>query len=375
MSSRLIVIISLSKIKDKLFMDKILTIIIPTYNMEKYLRHCLDSLIVPNMDKVEVLVINDGSKDSSSVIGHEYQDKYPQTFRVIDKENGNYGSCVNRGLKEATGKYVKVLDADDSFDTGNFKEYVDYLEKFDVDLVLNDFVYITQDNFVCAKYTGHLLPTNEIFPFKELGANCNMMMHAVAYKTDNIRNIPGGYHQTEGISYTDQEWIFLPMATVSSIVYFDKILYKYLIGRIGQTMDNSQMIKNIWMEAKGEKIMIKSYKKLAASTLNKDYLYVRLKNRLNVIYRTCLINRKSGSFNLKEFDSWLKEVAPELYNYCGTICVNSTKLGKSWPIVKLWRENKLYKNILFRLWNYLHNKKLYRNSTTTHIVYFENNHQ
>ena len=98
--------------------NKILTIIIPTYNMEQYLRKCLDSLIVSeeNMQRLEVLVVNDGSKDSSSAIGHEYEAKYPQTFRVIDKENGNYGSCVNRGLKEATGKYVKVLDADDYFD-------------------------------------------------------------------------------------------------------------------------------------------------------------------------------------------------------------------------------------------------------------------
>ena len=70
-------------------MNKILTIIIPTYNMEKYLRRCLDSLIIDEegMKQLEVLVINDGSKDSSSQIAHEYQDKYPDTFRVIDKEN------------------------------------------------------------------------------------------------------------------------------------------------------------------------------------------------------------------------------------------------------------------------------------------------
>ena len=99
-------------------MNKILTIIIPTYNMEKYLRRCLDSLIIDEegMKQLEVLVINDDSKDSSSQIAHEYQDKYPDTYRVIDKENGNYGSCINRGLKETTGKYVKVLDADDWFD-------------------------------------------------------------------------------------------------------------------------------------------------------------------------------------------------------------------------------------------------------------------
>ena len=89
--------------------------------MEKYLDKCLTSLIVSDdkMPLLEVLVINDGSKDRSSEIAHSYEQKYPQTFRVIDKENGNYGSCINRGLKEATGKYVKVLDADDWFDTNN----------------------------------------------------------------------------------------------------------------------------------------------------------------------------------------------------------------------------------------------------------------
>src|SRR5574344_1376419 len=130
-------------------MDKILTIIIPTYNMEKYLRHCLDSLIVPNMDKVEVLVINDGSKDSSSAIGHEYQDKYPQTFRVIDKENGNYGSCINRGLKEATGKYVKVLDADDWYDSDECLKLILYLiydNTSDVDFLYTNITYNNTNN-------------------------------------------------------------------------------------------------------------------------------------------------------------------------------------------------------------------------------------
>ena len=72
-------------------MEKILTIVIPTYNMQDYLRRCLDSLIVPEeqMQRLEVLVVNDGSEDNSSAIAHEYQDKYPDTFRVVDKENGN----------------------------------------------------------------------------------------------------------------------------------------------------------------------------------------------------------------------------------------------------------------------------------------------
>ena len=86
--------------------NKNLTIIIPTYNMQEYLQKCLSSLIVKKgLETLEVLVVNDGSKDNSSIIAHEFEAKYPGVFRVIDKENGNYGSCINRGLKEATGKY------------------------------------------------------------------------------------------------------------------------------------------------------------------------------------------------------------------------------------------------------------------------------
>ena len=104
--------------------EKLLTLVIPTYNMEKYLEKCLDSLLVSDnemLKTLEVLIVIDGAKDGSSAIGHRYQDLYPDTFRVIDKENGNYGSCINRGLKEATGTFIKILDADDWFDTKNFE--------------------------------------------------------------------------------------------------------------------------------------------------------------------------------------------------------------------------------------------------------------
>lgn len=90
-------------------MEKILTIVIPTYNMQDYLRRCLDSLIVPEeqMQQLEVLVVNDGSKDNSSAIAHEYQKKYPATFRVIDKENGN-----NESFYPSNDKYFIMFNLD-----------------------------------------------------------------------------------------------------------------------------------------------------------------------------------------------------------------------------------------------------------------------
>ena len=74
-------------------MGKVISIVIPTYNMEEYLDKCLSSLLINGMERVEVIVVNDGSSDGSLTVAQTYVDKYPESFIVIDKKNGNYGSC------------------------------------------------------------------------------------------------------------------------------------------------------------------------------------------------------------------------------------------------------------------------------------------
>lgn len=97
------------------------------------------------MEALEVLVINDGSRDRSSAIAHSYADRYPQTFRVIDKENGNYGSCINRGPKEATGKYIRICDADDWYITIELTKFINGLLSFEgtVDMIINNYTIVT----------------------------------------------------------------------------------------------------------------------------------------------------------------------------------------------------------------------------------------
>ena len=108
---------------------KVLTIIVPVYNTEKYIKRCLDSLDNKETNpKVEVLIVSDGSKDNSIKIAKEYEKKEPNTFKVIEKENGGHGSTINKGLELATGKYFRVLDSDDWVDNKNFIEYVKDLE-------------------------------------------------------------------------------------------------------------------------------------------------------------------------------------------------------------------------------------------------------
>ena len=219
--------------------NKKLTIIIPTYNMEKYLQKCLDSLLITDelLPLLEVLVINDGSKDCSSEIAHEYETKYPTIIRVIDKENGNYGSCINRGLKEATGKYVKILDADDEFITDNFAHLVKVLNEVDADVIISE-VFAHDEAGKRIHGSKRSLPPHHVVSFTDAFTKyglTGLFMHEIIYRRELL--IKMNYHQTERISYTDNEWAYIPMLNVHTLYYHDEEVYSYLRGRPGQTTD------------------------------------------------------------------------------------------------------------------------------------------
>ena len=231
-------------------MDKILTIIVPAYNMEKYLDRCLSSLIVGEvfMPQFEVLVINDGAKDRTSEIAHSYEQKYPQTFRVIDKENGNYGSCINRGLKEASGTFIKVLDADDQYNTSDLEAFIVFLYAVspETDCILNGVRYIDDEGNIIGEkyYSGE----PSVIEANDLSADSikSLSIHALTYKRSIFDN--HYYRQTEGISYTDLEWSFYPLQWLRCVSIFPSIIYIYTAQRDGQTVAPTTHCKNMWME-------------------------------------------------------------------------------------------------------------------------------
>ena len=91
---------------------KLLSVAIPSYNSEAYMRKCIESLLVGGED-VEILIVNDGSTDGTGTIADGYAARYPSIVKAIHKENGGHGSAVNAGLEHATGLYFKVVDSDD----------------------------------------------------------------------------------------------------------------------------------------------------------------------------------------------------------------------------------------------------------------------
>lgn len=320
-------------------MNKLLSIVIPTYNMEAYLNRCLDSLLVSEdtLSLLEVLIINDGSKDKSSEIAHEYETKYPNTFRIIDKENGNYGSCINRGLKYATGKYIKVLDADDWFDTKELEKYLLSLSSAEADLVLTDFNIVHADNLQSELAFHPNLQAKQVYSFKD----CSITevgiytMHAVTYRTEFLRSI--NYVQTTGISYTDSEWVHKPLYAINTMVYLNYNVYQYLIGREGQTMDSKIMLKTIKHHEIVACSLVENEKLhpsfgFASILMQKQLLYL-----VSKIYRTLLVLQDSSLFKndeLRVFDLYIKKQLPMIYRR-----MNRLVLKKTLPIpyVLFWR--------------------------------------
>lgn len=320
---------------------KILSIIVPTYNMQNYLNRCLDSLILSPelMAELEVIVVNDGSTDNSSTIAHEYESRFPKSFVVIDKENGNYGSCVNRGLSEARGEYIKVLDADDWFNSEAFSLYLGLLEDIRVDLILTPFCihYEKKKDILCIRQE---LPENERFVFQSYPKEKinRYSMHMITYRTEMLRQ--NHYRQTEGISYTDTEWTHLPQYYIKDFVYLSLPVYQYMVGREGQTMSPEVLARNIWKYEIISKSLITNrirFRDLSscqlADELNVQQIHFLASNiyRVNLIYRHIT---QEEVLHLKEFDDYLEKNCKEVY-----LSTDELRVKKMFPIryVRIWR--------------------------------------
>ena len=318
---------------------KVLSVIIPTYNMEEYLKKCLSSLVIPSLDKVEVIIINDGSTDSSSEIAHGYEKTYPNSFRVIDKENGNYGSCINRGLKESKGKYIKVLDADDYFVTENSERMVRQLEHLDVDLFLSSRIQVYSDGEEQCDLPykqGKIIQAEEAFSKKSFE---KISMHDVSYRRDILIEL--SYHQLEGVFYTDNLWIYYPMAKVKTLYYFNQPVYCYLLAREGQSVSPEVMMKHLKDELIVVDRMVDDYEKMVSLAPNmQSIFYFKLYRRILSIYKRLLVKLQIfDNKELREFDCQLKQKSQKLYHQLGHELLSSPLL--CFRYISIWRKNPL----------------------------------
>ena len=216
--------------------NKILTISVAAYNVESTIERTLDSLVkgVPEevLDAIEAIVVNDGSKDGTLKLIKKYEESYPGTVRIIDKTNGGWGSTVNAALREANGKYFRLLDGDDCFATENLVEYLGFLKESEADLVLTPFIKRYPDRDIVESHHPEI--GQKISGFSDLDGDTDLYMHGISVKTDKMRNI--GFEITENCFYTDNEYVFKAIVATDSIQRFDKNIYIYHLGVTGQSV-------------------------------------------------------------------------------------------------------------------------------------------
>lgn len=295
-------------------MNKTLSIIIPTYNMEELLPRCLNSLVSARcLDELDILVVNDGSRDRSLEIAQSYEKAHQQSIRVIDKANGHYGSTINAALPLAEGVFVRILDSDDYYDTDSLERYVSELRSLDgdVDVSVTHFHIRHKDGSVeTVKYNiygrepytyGRVYDLDEVLAG---GYIRFFLMHSLAYRTDLLRE--HSYHQTEGIAYTDTQWASYPFFWARNIVFHDLILYEYGLDRAGQTMDSAVLAVNLPQLGKMTLDMLSFYRGLDLSSLSetrRSFMKQYFKNRIRLLIKTHLLDVPRSGFDASAFSA------------------------------------------------------------------------
>lgn len=216
-------------------MSKILSVVIPSYNVERYLEQTLDSFIETSiMDLVEVIVVDDGSKDRTAEIGQKYAEKFPNTFRVISKPNGGHGSTINKGIEVAAGKYFKVVDGDDWVNTADFAKLVKELETCNADYVVNDYFEVNDSTKEKTPVTFGILGQKEVWDFVEITDKVQLPMHSLVIRTDILQN--NQIRIDENRFYVDVEYILFPIPYVRTVKYIPLCVYEYRVAVTTQSV-------------------------------------------------------------------------------------------------------------------------------------------
>ena len=236
--------------------DKILTVVVPSYNAEKYLCETMPSILeTRNKDLIDLIIVNDGSTDLTREIAERIERQYPEIVRVINKENGGHGSAVNTGIEYAVGKYFKVVDADDWVDTENLDSLIEYLQKTDVDSILSPYYKVfvdNKENILDIELYNEFLKVQErkIYNaddfFRVIGKTIGM--HTITIKTDILKD--NNIKLSEKMFYVDMEYITYLIPYVDTIIYFEKPIYKYRLGTSTQSVNMNSYIRNRDMHKK-----------------------------------------------------------------------------------------------------------------------------
>lgn len=296
--------------------NKILSISVAAYNLEKLISKNIESFVNSEVkDKLEIIVTDDESKDNTAKIVEEYENKYPGIVRLIKQKNAGPGSTVNSGIKNATGKYFKMVDGDDWVVTENLKDIIEYLEKNDLDMIITDYqIFSNKDNKII-KNCKFELPKNEQLNFKDYCKKIDLPMHAVMFKTSILQK---NQIQLDNGFYTDTEYVLFPTEYIKTFAYINLDLYVYLVAQANQSVSAQSMQKNIKIHELVLNNLINYYESKKKENIDENAL-IYIKNRIALVAANQLStyltydNKKQRLEIIKKFNKELKEKSIDIF--------------------------------------------------------------
>ena len=242
--------------------EKLLTIAIPCYNSEDYLARAMKSVLIGD-NRIEIIIVDDGSTDSTPELADQYAKKYPDLVWVIHKEKGGHGDAVMTGLANAVGKYYKVLDSDDWLNRRALAAIMNFIAENETmdnsfDMIISDYVYekLGKKHKKRIGYRG-VMPVRTPFTWDKLGKFMpwqNILMHSVIYRTQLLKKT--GIKLPKHTFYVDNIYVYHPLPYVKKVYYLDVDLYHYVIGRSDQSVNEKVMMGRIDQQVLVTKLMI-----------------------------------------------------------------------------------------------------------------------
>ncbi len=231
-------------------MEKILSFVVPSYNSSKFMNTVISSFLEASViDKLDIIIVNDGSTDDTAEKAGKFTEMYPDSVRLINQENKGHGGALNTGLFAARGKYVKVIDADDWVVTKNLPTFVEKLEKIDSDVVLTHHYTIDVGNGNLKKKWMSYPEKFEVpYSFDEIMSSWksfdrSLTFHGITYNTEFYKE--NSISLSEHVFYEDHEYATIPCCLAKSVTPIDLFVYCYRIGDTAQSVSDENQLKRL----------------------------------------------------------------------------------------------------------------------------------
>ena len=283
------------------------SIVVPAYNVEEYLRECMDSLINQTLEDLEIICVDDGSTDRSPEILRQYAEK-DKRIKIITKKNSGYGHTMNVGIKAATGKYLGIVEPDDYVNSNMYKELSELAEETGADILKSDFYrFIKEDDSVVrtynqltkiAGYYNRMIdPTKEQTVFKFI-----MNTWSGVYRLSFLREHNIYHNETPGASFQDNGFWFQGFCLSHRVFFSDKPYYMNRRDNPNSSVNNKEKVFCAHVEYE----FIKNF-------LVKHNLYATFKNvYVMKFWHNCWFtyNRIANEFRLQYLKKISEDFAP-----------------------------------------------------------------